>query len=223
MGKVTILDQTTKNPLSFMGSIAGIAYGTDTSDPAKNYKRGKQCILDGHGRMLEFLDVYMRIEGYSIKVIREFTRHVGDSLTLVQDSTRYINMVDFDYVVPPKVLHDKELCQDYVEHMMDVSKLYQRMLDAGVKREDASYILPLATETKFTIKKNARNLSDMCKVRLCNRAFHEYRDELMPDIVNAISAIDDEWAELTKMIFKAKCEYTGFCDEKMGCGKYPKK
>lgn len=54
MGKVIIQSHTTKNPITLIGEEAGICYGTDTTDPAKNYKRGKRCIEDGHGRALEF-------------------------------------------------------------------------------------------------------------------------------------------------------------------------
>ncbi len=39
MGKVTILDTTTKNPITLIGERAGICWGADTSDHNAKYKR----------------------------------------------------------------------------------------------------------------------------------------------------------------------------------------
>lgn len=61
----------TSNPITTIGRCVGGCYGSDTSDDAKNYKRGLNCIKDGHGRVLEYADVTLEIDGYSIKVIRE--------------------------------------------------------------------------------------------------------------------------------------------------------
>ena len=71
MGRVIIQPHTTKNPITLIGEEAGICYGTDTTDPVKNYKRGKRCIEDGLGRVLEFPQVYMILDGYSARVMRE--------------------------------------------------------------------------------------------------------------------------------------------------------
>jgi thymidylate synthase (FAD) len=71
MGKITILDQTTKNPFTLIGRMSGVAYGSDISDDTKNYRRGVNCVKADHGRVLEFPDVYMTMEGYSARVMRE--------------------------------------------------------------------------------------------------------------------------------------------------------
>ena len=53
MGTVTIIKETTKNPITLMGERAGICWGSDLSDQEKNYKRGLDCIISGHGRVME--------------------------------------------------------------------------------------------------------------------------------------------------------------------------
>ena len=58
MGKVIIQPHTTKFPIQLMAEEAGVCYGSDTSSPEKNYKRGMQCIGDGHGRVMEFPQIY---------------------------------------------------------------------------------------------------------------------------------------------------------------------
>lgn len=220
--KVIILPETTKEPLTLMGQCAGVAYDSDINDKAKCRRRGMQCVKDGHGRVLEFVDVYMAISGVSVRVIREMFRHVSDGLTAVQRSTRYCDESGFDYYVPPKVANDSKSLEVYNQAMTDIMEAYGHLLVLGVPKEDAGNVLPLGMETKFSIKKNARALSDMCKVRLCNRAYIEFR-QLMREIVRQLSEYSDEWTELCPIIFKAKCEYTGWCDEHMSCGRYPKK
>lgn len=75
MGKVIILNETTKNPITLIGERAGVCWGADTSDKEKNYKRGLNCLLSGHGRTLEYVNVEFVLDGYSARVIREWFTH----------------------------------------------------------------------------------------------------------------------------------------------------
>lgn len=219
---VTILSETIKNPLSFMGQCAGIAYDSDTTGSEKNYKRGKQCILDGHYRMLEFCDVFMEIDGYSCRTIREFARHVGDGLTMIQRSTRYCKESNSEIYEPKSIANDFAAHSIFTYAFNCIMAGYEQLLNLGVSKEDAANLLPLGLHTKLAIKKNARNLSDMSAQRLCSRALKEYRD-LMKDIINALSNYSEEWKELCEMIMKCKCDKVGWCEEYFSCGKYPKK
>lgn len=222
MGKITILDTTLKDPITHMGECAGIAYDSDTSDQEKNYKRGLTCVRDHHYRMLEFCDVHMKIEGYSARMVRELMRHVGDGLTVIQRSTRYVNESGFEYYIPPKIAAIQEALTVYQDTMEAISDGYAKLKEMGFKNEDAANVLPLGMSTTLAMKKNARCLSDMAQVRLCNRALLEYR-EFMRDLIQALKDYSDEWDVLADEIFKCKCDIYGYCTEKMGCGKYPKR
>lgn len=79
MGKVIIQGYTTKNPITMIGEEAGYCWGADTTDQKKNYKRGIECMESNHGRTIEFPDVYMVLDGYSARVIREWYTHIGGS------------------------------------------------------------------------------------------------------------------------------------------------
>ena len=104
MGQVIIQDETTKNPLQLIGRESGICWGSDTSDKEKNIKRAWDCINSGHGRVLEFPQVYMELNDYSARVIREFYTHIGGASTRIQASTRYIDYESgFEYVTPPSL------------------------------------------------------------------------------------------------------------------------
>ena len=108
MGKITILEETTKNPITLMGKRAGVCWGADITDDAKNYKRGLDCLVSGHGRVMEYVNVEMVLDGYSARVIREWYTHLGGAPTRLQASTRYINYENFEYIVPPKIAADEE-------------------------------------------------------------------------------------------------------------------
>lgn len=224
MGKVTILNETIKYPLSFMGSVAGIAYNSDISIQEKNQKRGLNCVRAGHGRMWEFCDIFMKIEGYSVRVMREFMRHVGDGLTAIQRSTRYVNESDFGYYIPKYFYKENnEVDFDaYTDIMSDISITYEEMLQRGVPKEDAANILPLGLDTVVVVKHNARTMIQMAEVRLCNRAYEEYR-QLMKDIIIALGEYSEEWSLVVQEFFKCKCDKLEYCEEEYCCGKYKKK
>ena len=77
MGTITILPETTKNPITLMGQRAGVCWGGNVEDPEKNYKRGMDCIISGHGRVMEYVNVEMIIAGYSARVEREWYTHIA--------------------------------------------------------------------------------------------------------------------------------------------------
>ena len=105
MGKITILTDTTpKNPITLIGRRAGVCWGADISDDNKNYKRGLSCLKDNHGRTFEFPCVDLIIDGYSSRVIREWYTHIGGSPTRLQESTRYVDCENFDYIIPRSIL-----------------------------------------------------------------------------------------------------------------------
>ena len=209
-----------EKPITLVGECVGNCYGSDTTDPAKNYKRGKQCIMDGHGRVEEYPDVIMEIDGYSIKVIREFYTHIVGT-TRTQESTRYVDMKTRGYFVPPKVEGNTTAQYIYHTRMKMLFQAYEDLLALGIPKEDASMLLPLGMNTKLVVKMNVRALLNMAQVRMCTRAYHEYR-KLMNEIKDTLSGLSDEWKELADMM-KPRCEITGYCEEHHSCGRRGKK
>ena len=223
MGKIIIQEQTVKNPISLIGQQAGICYGADTSNTEKNYKRGLECLANNHGRTLEFPDVYMILDGYSARVIREWYTHIGGAPTRLQASTRYIDYEKgFDYVIPPSVQQSRKATEIYEDLMRTIQTSLMILKDMDIPKEDCAMALPLGMTTKIVCKHNARNLIDMSRQRMCNRAYWEYR-QLFNDLCQALREYSCEWAYLVDNYFYAKCENSKKCPEKFGCGKYPKK
>lgn len=223
MGQITIMPETTTMPITLIGRMAGLCYGSDVLDDSKNYKRGLACINDGHGRTLEFPDVYMSINGYSARVIREFYTHIGGAPTRLQSSTRYIDYNNFDYVIPPKIANNSDALRWYKDTMFAIQYGLTQLELYGISKEDAGMLLPLGMTTDISVKFNARTLSSMAEQRLCTRAYWEYRNELMPDIINALKNYSEEWNTLCDSIMICKCDKTGYCLEHNSCGRRPRK
>lgn len=221
MGKITILPETTIDPISLIGRRAGICQGRDITDKDKNYKRGLECIESNHGRVFEFVNVETIIEGYSARVIREWYTHIGGSPTRLQSSTRYVNYDNFEYIVP-KTVQTEEQKTWYNNAIDTISQTLKNLEESGVKREDAAMLLPLGMTTKIVDKRNVRSVISMAEQRMCSRAYWEYR-ELFNEYIKQLRLYSEEWATLIPMVVKPKCDVLGYCPEKFSCGRKPRK
>lgn len=222
MGTIVIKEDTTKYPITMIGKYAGTCWGANVSDDSKNYNRGLDCLKSGHGRTWEFPDIYMELDGYSAKVIREFYTHIGGSPTRLQASTRYINYENFDYITPNSIKKDPDSLWKYILAMQTISNTMKTLEEAGIPREDVGMLLPLGMTTKIVCKHNFRNICDMSHQRMCTRAYWEYR-ELFNDLREALSNYSDEWKYLVDNYLMPKCEVYGFCNEKESCKRKPRK
>ena len=218
MGKVTILPGTTRDPITKMGEMAGVCWGADTGDREKDFSRGMDCIESGHGRVMEFVNVEMVLDGYSARVMREWYTHIGGAPTRLQASTRYIDYGDFDYITPPSIAQNESTLCEWQSIMQTISNAMSDFEKAGVPREDIAMLLPLGMSTRVVDKRNLRNLIDMSRQRMCNRAYWEFR-ELFCDICAALADYGAEWRWIVNMLFMPKCEALGYCPEKRGCGR----
>lgn len=226
MGTITILPETTKNPITLMGQRAGVCWGANVSDNEKNYKRGLDCIKSGHGRVMEYVNVEMIIDGYSAKVLREYYTHIGGSPTRLQASTRYIDYSKgdgFSYIIPDSVKTHPYTLLQWISFMGVINDNIQKFInDYNVPIEDATMLLPLAYSSKMVDKRNLRNLVNMSRQRMCNRAYWEYR-KLFRNICNALREYSDEWKWIVDNLFHAKCDEVGYCTETKSCGRKSKK
>lgn len=225
---ITILPETTKDPISLIGRRAGICWGADITDKEKNYKRGLDCIKANHGRTWEFVNVEMVLDGYSARVIREWYTHIGGSPTRLQASTRYINYEDFDFVTPPSVEKNTTIKEDmnaeqaYDFAMSQIKESLKTLASFGIPKEDLANLLPLGMTTKVVDKRNLRSLVEMSHQRMCTRAYWEYR-EMFNDVITALREVSDEWNAVIDLLFCPKCEMLGYCPETYSCGKFPQK
>lgn len=219
---IIIQEHTTKNPITLIGEEAGICYGADTSSQEKNYNRGLDCLKSNHGRTLEFPSIYVVVDEYSAKMVRELYTHIGGAPTRLQSSTRYIKYGDYKYVTPPSIEKLEEANEIYKSINATIADGIKRLRDLGVPNEDATMLLPLCMETKVVCKYNPRTLIDMSHQRECTRAYWEFRN-FMKELSEKLSEYSEEWKLIVDNYFEPKCELLGYCPEKFSCGRYPQK
>lgn len=226
MGQIIINERTTKDPITLIGEMSGVCYNAPIDNKEKNYKRGIHNLKSGHGRTWEFPDVYLTLDGYSARVIREWYTHIGGMPTRVQASTRYIDYAkdNFKYITPHSIKKEKganllwdELMTTINETLLTLEQTY------GIPHEDTANGLPLGMTTVVSCKINLRTLIDMSHQRMCTCAYWEYR-ELFNDLIKALKQYSEEWEYLVTNYFCPKCEYLGYCNEgERSCGRKPLK
>lgn len=224
MSLIIIQEETTKKPITLIGKEAGLCWGANTKDDEKNFKRGLDCLKSNHGRTLEFPQIYITIDGYSARFMRELYTHIAGGPSRLQASTRYINYEKgFEYIIPPSI-EKNEVAKDlYIETMQKIqNSLYKMEYDLNIPREDSANLLPLGMESKMVLRTNLRHLIDMSHQRLCTRAYWEFR-EFMNDLKTQLSEVSDEWKFIVDEYFICKCDYYGFCTENKSCGRKPKR
>lgn len=224
MGKIIISHRTVTDPVTLIGEMSGVCYGADATDIEKNIKRGIHNLEAGHGRTWEFPDIYLVLNGYSARVMREWYTHIGGAPTRLQASTRYIDYVtkEFDYITP-KSIEQNPVAKFKWESLMHTinQTLKELTLDYNIPNEDAANGLPLGMETVVVCKINFRTLVDMSHQRMCACAYWEYR-QLFKDLCKALSEYSEEWRYLVEHYLMPKCEYLGYCNEgKRSCGRKP--
>ena len=203
----------TPNPIQFMGKVAGVCYNSDIENGEKNYKRGLKNIKDNHGRVMEYVDIVVEVDGYSARTIRQIYTHVAGTSRL-SASTRYIDYSgdNFIYYTPKPILENKDALHIYDKCMDNILENYNTLLNMGIDKEDVANILPLGLNQKMVLKINFRALLHLAEMRLCERAYEEVRD-FVKELINVTSDIDEEWAELMKFMLP-KCKT---CTDKENC------
>lgn len=216
---IEILDWTCKDPLNLIGFCAGVCWNAPVDDVEKNIKRAKDCIKSNHGRTEEYPDVYVVMDEYSARVIREFYTHVIGT-TRLQSSTRYVDAKEMnpekDFYIPANFTDNQKdiLLKGYQEIM----KTYTELESNKVSKEDAANILPLGMHTKIVTKINLRALEHMAHKRCCYRAYKEFR-ALMKEFKAKLKQVSEEWKWICENMLVSECKALGYCPEVRSCGK----
>ena len=221
---IEIKKYTTEYPLQMIGELSGICFGANTEDIEKNIKRAWDCIDSGHERTEEFPDIYMVVDGYSAKCLRELYTHIGGAPTRLQESTRYIDYEKrgVPVVTPPSILRSELASEAWFETIEHIKNGMKKLKALGIPNEDLTNLLPLAYKSKMIWKVNLRTLVHFMQKRLCSRAYWEIRN-LCNDICKELSNYSEEWALLVKALFVPECEFLGYCREARSCGRMIKK
>lgn len=169
-------------------------------------------LRQGHTSPLEHASFTFGIEG-SRAALNQLVRHRIASYS--QQSQRYVRMDRLEFVTPPAVAQDPAAAAIFARVRDESHRAYRDLLDLGIAKEDARYILPVGALSRIVATYNARSLHNLFTLRCCERAQWEIRDiaREMLDLVRTVAP---------RLFAKAgpPCETLGICREgKMSCGR----
>lgn len=171
--KVTLLDHTT-NPELTIGRMAAVCYDSKT-DNASCIKRAVHCKDSGHLATMRFAYATFSVEGISRVCSHQLVRmaHAG----ILQRSQRYVKETQVDYIDPPALMDMHAHLQAAWAHLQaGAESLYLQLIDSGMKKEDARYILPQGCTTSMNLCLNFQAWRDMLGNRTTKHAQWEVRD-----------------------------------------------
>ncbi|MEM1539480.1 MAG: FAD-dependent thymidylate synthase, partial [Candidatus Bathyarchaeia archaeon] len=144
-------------------------------DLEKARKTLRRILSYGHFSVIEHANFTFSIEEVSRALTHQLVRHRIASYT--QQSQRYVTYDTLQsYVTPPSIANNQEAKKMFDETLEAISKTYQKLLEKGIPKEDARYILPNAAKTNIVVTMNARELRHFFNLRCCARTQWELRE-----------------------------------------------
>ena len=200
--QVKILSAT-PYPVAVISQAAGVCFGKHNIDQ----KRVVRCYKAGHLSVFEHASATFHIKGISRSCMAQLTRHRHASFCV--QSQRYCKFGlegEGWFVIPeafrqPGFIGDHTLESFYRKKMESDAKAYREALEAGVKPEDARYLLPEAKDTELVVTMNCRELFHVFDMRLDKAAQWEIR-ELVGHMHDEVRGRSPEWERIIDMYDK---------------------
>jgi len=170
----------------FVISTAGRAcYKSEsTLEPAKEAEFVRKRVKQGHESIIEHASITYDISGISRACSHQLVRHRLASYS--QESQRYVDMDgNAEYVIPPEISKDKDATAYFLGAMAYMENTYSLLRGLGIRKEDARYVLPNATQTRIIVTMNFRELRHFFKVRCDKAAQWEIRELALKMLMQA--------------------------------------
>lgn len=192
-------------------SASGAAEILDGLDAAKVSSFLKMLRESGHLSPFEHVSYSFAVEGISRVATHQLVRHRLASYS--QQSQRYVGMSKQTCIAPPSVRAIPEAEALFTKQTEEAWKCYDRLVELGVPKEDARFILPHGAETRIVVTMNARELHHFFALRLCRRAQWEIRELARQMLILAREASPEIFE-----IAGPSCVVSGKCEEAHPCG-----
>lgn len=160
----------TPNALAQIGEYAGICYNSNLEE-GTCIKRAISCKDKGHLATLRFAHATFHVSGISRACSHQFVR--SKFLDFLQRSQRYCNETETDFVVPPV---SPDMAAIITASYQTALVQYKTLLAAGIKKEDARFVLPNGGTTELIVTGNFQAWLDFIKLRADKHAQWEIRE-----------------------------------------------
>lgn len=161
----------TPNAEEFIGKCASICYDSSI-DSGACIKRAAACVSKGHLATLRFAHATFKVTGISRACSHQFVR--SKHLDFLQRSQRYCNEKYAAFIDPFDYGSEVDLL---FERAVSYSKtIYKELINLGVRKEDARFVLPEATCTELIVTGNLQAWLDFIRLRSIPAAQWEIRN-----------------------------------------------
>lgn len=134
-------------------------------------KRIRSMWESGHVSPFEFADATFYIKGVSRACSHQFVRHRLASYE--QLSMRSVGPGELERILPDSIVKSGSFL--WHKDSQRAIHLYNALMEDGVPKEDARFILPIGTETRFMAKMNFRSWLHFLRLRTHKSAQWEIR------------------------------------------------
>jgi thymidylate synthase (FAD) len=176
----------------------------------------KHVIKLGHTSVIEHTCFTFAISDVSRSLTHQLVRHRIASYA--QQSQRYVNLKEPNYVIPPKIAANHEMKKAYQDTMDIIWKQYNKLIEMNIPAEDSRYVLPNAACTNIIVSMNARSLLNFFELRCCLHAQWEIRklaNLMLKEIKKKAPIIFENAGPI--------CKSKGYCSENnKECPFYPR-
>ena len=173
----------TNEPDALVAAAAKICYKDVTAvellkaeEESLSHELINELFQSGHLSVFEHASFTFAVDGLSRVASHQLVRHRLASFS--QQSQRYVKMTHDPeaVVIPEKIKNNPEALKIFEEAVKTSQQAYADLINLGINKEDARFILPHGHSTRLVMTMNARELHHFFNLRLCKRAQWEIHE-----------------------------------------------
>lgn len=153
------------------GTADEIYRNSCSNEEEVNVRLIDKIMASGHESVLEHISVNLSFDNVSVYVEQFMIEFRLASFTV--KSRRYVDFGKMGYVMPDFSQYEESQARQmkaiYVSHMEYLFAEYEALLEAGVPKEDARFVLPYAFRSNFYCTVNARELKKIISEMIYGR------------------------------------------------------
>ena len=157
----------TPNSEELIETAGRTCYQSQKRDEHRNRKNFIEGLMkNGHYSVVEHAYATFRISGVSRSATHQLVRHRLCAFS--QQSQRYVNEEDFNYVEPESIANNPDAHAIFAEFIGAARRSYKKLQQLGINKQDARFVLPNACESEIILSSNFRELRHIFYLR-CNK------------------------------------------------------
>ena len=157
--------------------------------------------------------VYYCIER-AIAVFKKYKKEIKNRAL----SKKIIRDIDLVFSIPPSVQNNKNFLYGYLERALDSLETYNKLINLGVKKSDAIFIIPRGLKLDVLQDYNFYNLiAGYYPLRICFTAEEELRRVSIKEVAAIKKLLNQRGLSWVAEHIVPKCHAVGFCLEEKFC------